>query len=88
MRYRKLKAEDKLPTPEEEAELRRRIQARMDRMFAELGVRIKTVVALCSRNYPNDSDAYKRCLQEHEPVLFSDGKTRDDCIMGGKTNCS
>lgn len=87
LRYKKLKAEGKLPTPEEEAELRRRLQARVDQMFAEWQARVKTVVAQCSEIYPDNPDAYKLCLQKREPVLFSDGKARDDCIMGGKTSC-
>jgi hypothetical protein len=87
LHYKKLKAEGKLPTPEEQAELRRQLRERTDRISSELQARIKAVASECLESHPNNPEAYKGCLQEREPLVFGDGKARDDCIMAGKTNC-
>jgi metal-dependent amidase/aminoacylase/carboxypeptidase family protein len=56
LRYKKLKAEGKLPTVEEQAELRRQIRERTDRISSELRSRIKTVASECFESHPNNPE--------------------------------
>ena len=83
LQYKKLKAEGKLPTPEQEAESLRVLNAKNKENIDTLSVRVKEVARACREKH-NDAEAYKACLKEREPLIFSDGKERDDCIHRGK----
>ena len=86
LRYRKLEVEGKLPTPEQEAESLRFLKAKTKKNFEELTFRIREAGWAC-REKEFDAAAHKACVREREPLIFSDGKERDECIMAGKTNC-